>query len=324
MIRAIVRGWGSALPAQVVSNNDLVARGVDTTDEWVVQRTGIRQRHIAAPGELTSHLAIAAARKALAKAELAATDIDLLILATSTPDQTFPSTATKVQAELGMGTAPAFDIQAVCSGFVYALSVADGFIRSGQARRVLVIGAETFSRLLDWSDRNTCVLFGDGAGALILEAGEGEGTTDDRGLLSTRLYADGSKNALLCMNGGPSSTQTMGAMQMNGREVFRWAVSRMAESASQALADAGITAAELDWMVPHQANIRILQSTAGHIGLPLEKVVITVDHHGNTSAASIPLALCEAVDDGRIRPGHLLLMEAMGGGFTWGSALLRW
>jgi len=324
VIRSVVVGWGAELPGNPVTNDDLVARGVETSDAWIAQRTGIRQRYIADAGITTSTLAFMAAQRALAKAGVPASSVDMLIVATTTPDQTFPSTATRVQGLLGMDTAPAFDVQAVCSGFVYALSIADSFIRCGQARRVLVIGAETFSRLLDWSDRNTCVLFGDGAGALLLEAAEGEGTMADRGVLSSRLYADGSKNELLCMTGGPSSTQDMGHLQMTGREVFRWAVQRMAESAILALEEAGISPDQVDWLVPHQANIRILQSTAERIGIPEEKVIITVEHHGNTSAASIPLALCEAAENGKIKAGQLLLLEAMGGGFTWGSALLRW
>ncbi|MEX2408744.1 MAG: beta-ketoacyl-ACP synthase III, partial [Rhodovibrionaceae bacterium] len=300
------------------------ARKVDTSDEWIRKRTGIRQRHIAAEGELTSDLALAAAREALQHAGLAIEDLDLIVVATATPDETFPATATRVQAELGMTQGAAFDIQAVCSGFVYALAVADNFLQLGQAETALVIGAETFSRILDWQDRGTCVLFGDGAGAVVLQAAEGSGANTDRGLLSTHLYSDGRHHDALYVDGGPSSTGTTGHVRMNGREVFRHAVVRMAEAIDAALEKNNLTPSEIDWMVPHQANVRIIDAMAKRLELPPEKVVITVDRHANTSAASIPLALAEAAKDGRIKQGDLILLEAMGGGFTWGSALLRW
>jgi len=314
---------GSYLPAKILTNDEL-ARQVDTSDEWIRQRTGIRQRHIAAEGELTSDLAVKAAEQALAHAGLTGADLDCIILGTTTPDHTFPATATKVQQRLGMNHGFAMDVQAVCSGFVYALTIADNFIRLGQAKRALVIGAETFSRILDWNDRNTCVLFGDGAGAVILEASEGRGDNSDRGILTTHLFSDGRYYDKLYVNGGPSATQTTGTVLMEGKEVFRHAVVNLAASIDAAIAATGIAPEEVDWLVPHQANQRIINSMGQKLKLPPEKVVVTVDRHANTSAASIPLALAEAVNDGRIRRGDLILMEAMGGGFTWGSALVRW
>jgi 3-oxoacyl-[acyl-carrier-protein] synthase-3 len=316
--RSRVIGCGAYLPEKVVTNADLAAR-LETTDEWIRQRTGIAQRHIAAEGELTSDLATRAAEATLAQAGFAARDLDLIVLATSTPDLTFPATATRVQANLGMTRGAAFDLQAVCSGFVYALAVADNFLKAGQAQSALVIGAETFSRILDWDDRSTCVLFGDGAGAVLLQTAEG-----DRGVLSTHLYSDGRQYKLLYVDGGPSSTQTVGHLRMHGREVFRHAVVNLADAIDAALAANCLTPADIDWLVPHQANQRIILSMAERLNLPTEKVVTTIDRHANTSAASIPLALAEAQADGRIRPGHLVLVEAMGGGFTWGSGLIRW
>jgi len=322
-IRSIVAGCGAYLPSRILSNADL-ARKLETSDEWIVQRTGIRERRIAADGEMTSDLAIRAAEAALKNAGLSGNDIDLIVVATSTPDETFPATATRVQAALGMTRGVAFDVQAVCSGFVFALAVADNFVKVGQARTALVIGAETFSRILDWTDRTTCVLFGDGAGAVVLVAGEGSGGKDDRGVLSTHIFSDGRYHDALYVDGGPSSTMTTGHLKMEGREVFRHAVVRLAEAVDAAIASNGITAAEIDWLVPHQANRRIIDGMGHRLGLPPEKVVLTIDRHANTSAASIPLAMAEAAGDGRIRPGHLVLLDAMGGGFTWGSALLRW
>ena len=316
--RSRVIGCGAYLPEKVVTNADLAAR-LETTDEWIRQRTGIAQRHIAAEGELTSDLATRAAEATLAQAGFAARDLDLIVLATSTPDLTFPATATRVQANLGMTRGAAFDLQAVCSGFVYALAVADNFLKAGQAQSALVIGAETFSRILDWDDRSTCVLFGDGAGAVLLQTAEG-----DRGVLSTHIYSDGRQYKLLYVDGGPSSTQTVGHLRMHGREVFRHAVVNLADAIDAALAANCLTPADIDWLVPHQANQRIILSMAERLNLPTEKVVTTIDRHANTSAASIPLALAEAQADGRIRPGHLVLVEAMGGGFTWGSGLIRW
>ena len=323
MLRSVVLGCGSYLPSRILTNDEL-ARSVDTTDEWIVQRTGIRERHIAAPGQLTSDLALNAARAALASARLEPAAIDLIVLATSTPDQTFPATAVTVQAALGITHGAAFDLQAVCSGFIYALSVADGLLRSGAHKRALVIGAETFSRILDWSDRTTCVLFGDGAGAIVLEAQEQPGGKADRGLLTTHLRSDGRHRAKLYVDGGPSSTQTVGHLRMEGREVFKHAVAMITDVIDDAFKATGYTAADIDWFVPHQANKRIIDGSAHKLGIAPEKVVITVDRHGNTSAASIPLALADAVADRRIKRGHLVLLEAMGGGFTWGSALLRW
>jgi 3-oxoacyl-[acyl-carrier-protein] synthase-3 len=321
--RAQVLGCGGYLPERVVTNNELAAK-LDTSDEWIVQRTGIRQRHIAAPGEYTSHLAVRAARRALQAASVTPAEIDLIVLATSTPDNTFPATATKVQAELGMERGAAFDVQAVCTGFVFALATADNFIRAGQAKTVLVIGAETFSRILDWQDRGTCVLFGDGAGAMVLRAVPSNGSVAERGVLSTHLHSDGRQHDLLYVDGGPSTTGTAGLLRMEGKEVFRHAVQRLAEAVDEALAANGLAARDVDWLVPHQANRRIIDAMARKLVLPAEKVVLTIDRHANTSAASVPLALAEAAGDGRIRPGQLVLLEAMGGGLTWGAALLRW
>ena len=322
--RSRVIGCGAYLPERIVTNAEL-ARRLDTSDEWIVQRTGIRQRHVAAPGELTSDLAVHAAERALAAAGLTGADLDLIVLATATPDNTFPATATKVQARLGMTQGCAFDVQAVCSGFIYALATADNFIRCGQARRALVIGAETFSRILDWEDRGTCVLFGDGAGAIVLDAHRDEGGgARERGVLSTHLHADGRHYDILYVDGGPSTTGSCGFLRMEGKEVFRHAVHRLAEVVDEALAANGLAARDLDWLVPHQANRRIIDSMGRKLDLPPDKVVVTIDRHANTSAASVPLALAEAVGDGRIKPGHLVLMEAMGGGLTWGAALVRW
>jgi 3-oxoacyl-[acyl-carrier-protein] synthase III len=322
--RSRVIGCGAYLPERIVTNAEL-ARRLDTSDEWIVQRTGIRQRHVAAPGDLTSDLAAHAAERALAAAGLTGADLDLIVLATATPDNTFPATATKVQARLGMIEGCAFDVQAVCSGFIYALATADNFIRCGQARRALVIGAETFSRILDWEDRGTCVLFGDGAGAIVLAAHRDEdGGARERGVLSTHLHADGRHYDILYVDGGPSTTGSCGFLRMEGKEVFRHAVHRLAEVVDEALAANGLAARDLDWLVPHQANRRIIDSMGRKLDLPPEKVVVTIDRHANTSAASVPLAIAEAVGDGRIKPGHLVLMEAMGGGLTWGAALVRW
>ena len=323
VLRAAAVGCGHYLPARIVTNDELAKR-VDTSDEWITARTGIKQRHVAADGERTSDLATQAARNALERSGTDASDLDAIVLATATPDQTFPSTATRVQHALGMKNGFAYDIQAVCAGFIYALATADGLIRSGQARRVMVIGAETFSRILDWEDRTTCVLFGDGAGALLLEAREGAGTPADSGILGTKLHSDGTYNELLYVSGGPSTTQTAGFLRMEGKEVFRHAVVKLAEVAHEVMDATGVASADLDWIVPHQANLRIIDSTARKMEMPMDKVVVTVHDHGNTSAASIPLALSTAVGDGRIRPGHLLLMEAIGGGLAWGAALLRW
>ena len=326
MYRSLVTGCGAYLPSQIVTNAELAKR-IDTTDEWIRQRTGIRQRHIAADGEFTSDLGTAAAREAMAQAGVKPADIDLIICATSTPDETFPATATRIQTRLGIGQGAAFDVQAVCSGFVYGMAVADNFVRVGQAKTVLVIGAETFSRILDWEDRSTCVLFGDGAGAVVLQATNGVDKTNcakARGVLSTHLYADGTHHDALYVDGGPSSTKTVGHLRMEGKEVYRHAVVRMAEAIDAALEANGLTPGDVDWLVPHQANIRIIESMGRRLNLPSDRVVVTVDRHANTSAASIPLALSEAVGDGRIQQGDLVLMEAMGGGFTWGSALVRW
>jgi len=321
--RSIVRGCGAYLPARIVSNDEL-ARRIETSDEWIVQRTGICQRHVAAEGEYTSDLATKAAERALAVAGMAGSDLDLIVLATATPDHTFPATATKVQARLGMRRGAAFDVQAVCTGFIYALSVADNAIRAGQAKRALVIGAETFSRILDWNDRGTCVLFGDGAGALVLEAAPDEGSAASRGILSTHLHSDGNGYELLYVDGGPSTTQRASFLRMEGREIFRHAVKRLAEVVDEALSANRLGADAVDWLVPHQANRRIIEAMGKRLGLPPEKVVVTIDRHANTSAASVPLALAEASADGRIKPGQLLLLEAMGGGLTWGAALVRW
>ena len=323
MIRSVIVGTGSALPARRVSNAEL-AETVDTTDEWIVERTGIRFRHIAAPDETTATLAADACRAALGSAGLSAQDIDLIVLATATPDQTFPSSATKVQASLGINDCVAFDVAAVCSGFLYALQVADSMISAGSARRALVIGSETFSRILDWEDRTTCVLFGDGAGAIVLEGQENNDIgAEGRGILATRLHADGRHNELLYVDGGPSTTGTVGKVRMKGREVFRHAVVNLAGVMTETLAASGLSAEDVDWVVPHQANARILDATARKLGLSPDKVVVTVDQHANTSAASVPLALDTAVKDGRIKRGDLIVLEAMGGGFTWGAAVVR-
>jgi 3-oxoacyl-[acyl-carrier-protein] synthase-3 len=321
--RSVVLGCGSYLPARRVSNEDLT-KIVDTSDEWIVQRTGIRARHIAADGELTSDLAIAAARAALAHAQADAQSIDLIVLATSTPDNTFPASAVVVQAALGITQGAAFDLQAVCSGFVYGLATADGLLRAGVHKRALVIGAETFSRILDWTDRGTCVLFGDGAGAVVMEAQQQPGTREDRGILTSHLRSDGRHKNKLFVDGGPSSTGTVGHLRMEGKEVFRFAVGAITDVIKDVFRDTGYTAEDLDWFVPHQANKRIIDGSAHKLGIAPEKVVTTVDRHGNTSAASIPLALDVAIKDGRIKRGDLVLLEAMGGGFTWGAVLVRW
>jgi len=322
-IRSVVLGCGSYLPEKRLTNQELSTM-VETTDEWIVQRTGIHARHIAAPGELTSDLAVAAATAALADAGVTIGEIDLILVATSSPDDTFPSTAVTVQRKLGMEHGAAFDLQAVCSGFVYALSTADAFIRASQAKCVLVIGAETFSRLLDWTDRTTCVLFGDGAGAVVLGASVQPGTREDRGVLTTHLRSDGRHRDKLYVDGGPSSTGTVGHLRMEGREVFKYAVGMITDVIEDAFRATGYDAEAIDWFVPHQANIRIIDGSAKKLGIASEKVVRTVGDHGNTSAASIPLALSVAREDGRIKRGDLVLLEAMGGGFTWGSSLLRW
>lgn len=322
MLRSVLIGTGSALPREAVSNAQLAER-VDTSDEWIVERTGIRNRYIAAADETTSSLALTAARNAVEAAGIDAATIDLIILATATPDQTFPATATIVQHGLGCPGGIAFDVAAVCSGFLYALGVADSMLRTGMARRAVVIGAETFSRILDWEDRTTCVLFGDGAGAVVLEARDDEGAAQPRGVLATRLHADGAHNQLLFVDGGPSTTGTVGKLRMKGREVFRHAVTNLADVLNEVLADQGLTTADIDWLVPHQANARILEGTAKKLNLPREKVVMTVADHANTSAASVPLALDQATRDGRIKPGDLVVLEAMGGGFTWGASLIR-
>ena len=321
--RSVILGCGSYLPSRVVSNDD-IAKIVDTSDAWIVERTGIKRRHIASEGETTSDLALEAAKRALKHADIGAAELDLVIVATTTPDETFPSTATKIQARLGMTRGAAFDVQAVCTGFIYALSVADSFIRAGQAKTVLVIGAETMSRILDWSDRGTCVLFGDGAGAAVLSASEGKGTNADRGILNTRIFSDGRLHDLLYTDGGVSSTKTAGHLRMQGKEVFKHAVTNIASAIQQSTEAAGLTPHDIDWFVPHQANQRILDGTARKVGIPSERVISTIAEHGNTSAASVPLALTAAVQDGRIKRGDLVLMEAMGGGFTWGAALVRW
>jgi 3-oxoacyl-[acyl-carrier-protein] synthase III len=323
IIRSVVLGCGSYLPERVLTNAEL-ARSVDTTDEWIVQRTGIHERRIAAPGETTSHLATHAAQAALAAAKIEAASIDLVVLATSTPDQTFPASAVSVQAALGITGGAAFDLQAVCSGFVYAMATADGLLRTGAFRRALVIGAETFSRILDWNDRTTCVLFGDGAGAVVLEAQEQPGTREDRGILTSHLRADGRHKDKLYVDGGPSSTQTVGHLRMEGRDVFRFAVGAITDVVEDVFRDTGYCAADLDWFVPHQANRRIIDGATHKLGIAPGKVVMTLERHGNTSAASIPLALADAVADRRIKRGDLVLLDAMGGGFTWGATLLRW
>ena len=321
--RSIVAGCGSYLPAKVLTNAELAQR-IETSDEWIRQRTGIGQRYIAADGGLTSDLATKAADAALTQAGVSASSVDLIVLATATPDETFPATATRVQSNLGIHRGAAFDIQAVCSGFVYALATADNFLRCGQANTVLVIGAETFSRILDWNDRGTCVLFGDGAGAVVLRAGEGQGTSADRGILSTHLFSDGQYHDLLYVDGGPSSSRSSGLLRMAGKEVFRHAVVKLAEAVDAALIANNIKGTDVDWLVPHQANRRIIDAMAEKLHLPPERVVVTIERHANTSAASIPLAMAEAAGDGRIRKGQLVLLEGMGGGFTWGSALIRW
>jgi 3-oxoacyl-[acyl-carrier-protein] synthase-3 len=321
--RSVVTGCGAYLPARVMTNAEL-SEVVDTSDEWIVQRTGIRARHIAAKGELTSDLAIHACRAALDDAGRGPDDVDLIVLATSTPDHTFPATAAVVQAGLGITRGAAFDVQAVCTGFVYALSVADALIRTGAHRRALVVGAETYSRILDWTDRTTCVLFGDGAGAVVLEAGEGEGGLADRGVLATKLRSDGRYKSKLYVDGGPSSTGTVGLLRMEGREIYKLAVGMVPGIVAELFAETGLGPGDIDWFVPHQANQRIIDATADKLGIPREKVVLTVADHANTSAASIPLALAAGAGDGRIKRGDLLLLEAMGGGFTWGAGLLRW
>lgn len=323
MIRSVVRGTGAALPRRVMKNTDFVGV-VETSDEWIAQRTGIRERHIAAEDETTASLGEAAARTALENAGLTTDDIDLIVLATSTPNNTFPASAVEIQRRLGMTHGYAFDMQAVCSGFIYAINTADLHLRGGMAKRALVIGSETFSRILDWEDRTTCVLFGDGAGAIVLEATEGDGTLADRGILGASLRSDGSHREKLYVDGGPSTTGTVGHLRMEGREVFKHAVVKLADVAHEVMEKAGVSSEDIDWIVPHQANIRIIEATAKKAGVPMEKVILTLEDHGNTSAASIPLALATAVHEGRIRRGDLLLMEAIGGGLAWGGALLRW
>jgi 3-oxoacyl-[acyl-carrier-protein] synthase III len=323
MIRSAIAGVGSALPTRIMTNADM-AKIVDTSDEWIVERTGIKARHIAGDGETTRSLAVAAAQNALNNAGMKASDIDLIIVATSTPDNTFPATATLVQADLGMTSGVAFDVQAVCSGFVFAMTTADSMIKSGQAKTALVIGAETFSRILDWTDRTTCVLFGDGAGACILQATQGTGTIEDQGILACKLHSDGRHYKKLYVDGGPSTTKTVGLLRMEGREVFKHAVGNLASVVEEVTKLVNLPASAIDWVVPHQANRRILEGTAKKLGIPEDRIVITLDRHGNTSAASIPLALDAAIGDGRIKRGQLILMEAMGGGFTWGAVLARY
>ena len=323
MIRSVVRGCGSYLPSRIVTNDEL-AKKMETSDEWIRQRTGIRQRHIAADGEFTSHLALKASERALAHAGVKASELDLIVLATATPDETFPATATRVQQGLGMTRGAAFDIQAVCAGFVYGLAVADSMIKTGIASTALVIGAETFSRILDWSDRGTCVLFGDGAGAIVMKGEQGSGSPADRGVLANALHSDGRQHDILYVDGGPSSTRTTGLLRMEGKEVFKHAVINMAAVVGEVLKMANLTPADIDWLVPHQANKRIIDGTGRKLGLSAERVVVTVDKHANTSAASIPLALDAAVGDGRIKKGDLLLLEGIGGGLAWGASLVRW
>lgn len=322
MIRSVIEGVGAYLPEKVLTNAEL-AQKVDTSDDWIVERSGIRKRHVAAPHEKTSDLAIAAVTKALLASGRDGQEVDLFIVATATPDQTFPATAARVQAAIGRPGAPSFDVQAVCSGFVYGLAIADNFIKAGQAKCAVVVGAEVFTRILDWTDRTTCVLFGDGAGAVVLSAQEGKGTSADRGILSTHLHSDGRHHDMLYVDGGPSSTQTTGYIRMKGKEVFRHAVTNLTDTVHEALAANHVSINDIDWLVPHQANKRILDSTAHKLGLDPAKVIVTVDQHANTSAASIPLALAAGVEDGRIKRGDMVLMEAMGGGFTWGSVLVR-
>ena len=323
VIRSVIRGVGAYLPRRIMTNADL-ARIVDTSDDWITERTGIRQRHIAEDGELTSDLGIAAARQALVRAGIDPVDVDLVICATATPDRTFPATAVRIQAGLGITKGAAFDVQAVCSGFVYGLAIADNFLKAGQFKRAVVVGAETFSRILDWSDRGTCVLFGDGAGAVVLEAQSQHGDRQDRGILATRLRSDGRFEDLLYVDGGPGSTKTTGYLRMNGREVFRHAVQKISGVIEETLVMSGYAADEIDLYVPHQANKRILDGIAKKLGVSPEKIVMTLSHHGNTSAASIPLALNQAFEEHRLAEGNLVLMEAMGGGFTWGAVLARW
>jgi len=323
MLRSVVLGCGSYLPSRILGNAEL-SRMVDTSDEWITQRTGIRARHIAAEGETTSDMGLAAARAALAAAGVDAQSIDLIVLATSTPDNTFPASAVSVQAGLGITHGAAFDLQAVCSGFVFGLATVDGLIKTGAYKRALVIGSETFSRILDWKDRTTCVLFGDGAGAVVVEAQMQPGTREDRGILAAKLRSDGRHKNKLYVDGGPSTTQTVGHLRMEGRAVFKHAVAMVSDVIEDAFKATGYTADDIDWFVPHQANKRIIDDTAKKLGLAPEKVVLTVDRHGNTSAASIPLALSVAVADGRIKRGDLVMLEAMGGGFTWGAVLVRW
>jgi 3-oxoacyl-[acyl-carrier-protein] synthase-3 len=323
VIRSQIVGCGSCLPETTVTNDELAKR-VDTSDEWIADRTGIRRRHIARDGETTLTLGLEAAKRAMADAKGGADEIDLVICATTTPDETFPAVATQIQARIGMKRGAAFDVQAVCSGFVYALAVADNFIKAGQAKTVLLVGAETMSRLMDWTDRTTCVLFGDGAGAIVLRTGEGKGDSLDRGVLNTKLYSDGRQHDFLYVDGGPSTTQTTGHLRMAGKDVFRHAVVNTAAAIEASAAEAGVPVTAIDWIVPHQANQRILDSTARKLGLPKDRIISTIAEHGNTSAASVPLALDVAIRDGRIKRGDLLLLEAMGGGFTWGAALVRW
>jgi 3-oxoacyl-[acyl-carrier-protein] synthase-3 len=323
VIRSQIIGCGAYLPETVLTNHEIAER-IDTSDEWIRERTGIRQRHIVRPGEKTSDLALQASRQALAMAGIDAGELDMIVCATTTPDETFPATATTLQARLGMNRGAAFDVQAVCSGFIFGMAVADNFIKTGMANTVLLVGAETMSRLLDWNDRTTCVLFGDGAGAVVLRAGEGNGSSADRGVLNSKLYSDGRLHDLLYVDGGPSSTQTTGHLRMQGKEVFRHAVTNISASIVASAEAAGLKVSDIDWFVPHQANQRILDGTARKLGIPHERVISTVAVHGNTSAASVPLALATAVADGRIKKGHLVLLEAMGGGFTWGASLLRW
>jgi len=323
VIRSKIVGCGAYLPPTVLTNSE-IAKKIDTSDEWIRERTGIRQRHVVAPGEKTSDLALQASRNALAMAGMDANELDLIVCATTTPDETFPATATTLQARLNMNHGAAFDVQAVCSGFIYGMAVADNFIKAGMAKTVLLVGAETMSRLLDWNDRTTCVLFGDGAGAVILQAEEGKGDNTDRGVLNTKLFSDGRLHDLLYVDGGPSSTQTTGHLRMQGKEVFRHAVTNISAAIVASVEEAGLTIADIDWFVPHQANQRILDGTARKLGIDPKKVVTTVAQHGNTSAASVPLALATAVSDGRIKRGQLVLLEAMGGGFTWGASLIRW
>jgi 3-oxoacyl-[acyl-carrier-protein] synthase-3 len=323
VIRSVIAGVGAYLPETVLTNAELAKR-VDTSDDWIRERTGIRQRHVAKEGERTSDLALEASRKALLAAGIDAGELDLIVCATTTPDQTFPATATAIQARLGMNRGAAFDVQAVCSGFIYGMAVADNFIKTGMAKTVLLIGAETMSRLMDWTDRTTCVLFGDGAGAVVLQAAEGGGTNHDRGVLNNKIYSDGRLSHLLYVDGGPSTTGTTGYLRMEGKEVFRHAVTNISASIVASAKEAGVAISDIDWFVPHQANQRILDGTARKLGIDSAKVVSTVAQHGNTSAASVPLALATAVADGRIKKGQLVLLEAMGGGFTWGASLIRW